>query len=385
MITRQQLEIINRRFLKYPLQIAEKDYFLAIVLQLIAESSLGGNLVFKGGTAIHHCYLDQYRFSEDLDFSSNQKPLKLTEVKNIFEGADYLSIKKEYLSGDTVKIEGLQYTGPLIHPNSLKVEIDFLQNVLLPPQIMPYKNVWGIDCKVQVMDIKEIAAEKIRAMSDRARYRDFYDLYLILEKYKLNLIEIIGYIKLKEIRKPITKTNINNNLMVIGTQKEAEMTQVYYSRTVDDERIKAMIESLPFTEIPPAATSHKQQKGFITLISVLVVGAVGIAIALSLLLLGVGNSRTSFAVEQSNQAKALANACAEEALQQIRDSTSFTGTASLTLGQGTCTYTVTSQGGSNRTITASGTVGTIIRKVKIIISGINPQITVTSWQEVADL
>ncbi|MFA4891724.1 MAG: nucleotidyl transferase AbiEii/AbiGii toxin family protein, partial [Candidatus Gracilibacteria bacterium] len=69
MITRQQLEIINRRILKYPLQVAEKDYFLALVLKLMAESSLGNTLVFKGGTAIHHCYLDQYRFSEDLDFS----------------------------------------------------------------------------------------------------------------------------------------------------------------------------------------------------------------------------------------------------------------------------------------------------------------------------
>lgn len=249
MITRQQLEIINRRTIKYPLAIAEKDYFLIVVLKLIAESSLGNTLIFKGGTAIHHCYLDQYRFSEDLDFSSNQKPLTLEEIKNIFIGADYLSIKKEYLSGATVKVEKLQYTGPLVQPNSLKVEIDFLQNVLLPPVIMPYINVWGVDCKVRVMDIKEIAAEKIRAMNDRARYRDFYDLYLILEKYQLNLIEIIGYIKQKEIRKPITKTNINNNWVVIGTQKEAEMMQIYYSRTVDDEQMKAMIERLPFTEI----------------------------------------------------------------------------------------------------------------------------------------
>ncbi|MBI5413027.1 nucleotidyl transferase AbiEii/AbiGii toxin family protein [Candidatus Peregrinibacteria bacterium] len=249
MITRQQLEIINRRTLNYPLQTAEKDYFLALALKLIAQSSLGNTLVFKGGTALHHCYLDHCRFSEDLDFSAIQKPLTLEEVKNIFTGTDYLSVKKEYLSGATIKIEKLQYAGPLVQPNSLKVEIDFLQNVLLPPQIMPYKNVWGIDCTVRVMDIKEIAAEKIRAMSDRARYRDFYDLFLILEKYQLNLAEIIAYIKQKEIRKTITKTGIQNNLAVIGTQKEAEMMQIYYSRTVDDEQIKKMIESLPFTEI----------------------------------------------------------------------------------------------------------------------------------------
>ena len=125
-------------------------------------------------------------------------------------------------------------------------------------------------------------------------------------------------------------------------------------------------------------------RGYITLVSVLVVGAVGIAIALSLILLGVGSSRTSFAVEQSNQAKALANACAEEALQQIKDSNPFTGSGNLTLGQGACSYTVTSQGGGNRTIVASGTVSAIIRKTKIIINQVNPTIQVVSWQEVAD-
>ena len=129
---------------------------------------------------------------------------------------------------------------------------------------------------------------------------------------------------------------------------------------------------------------NQQHKGFITLISVLVVGAVGVAITTSLILLGLGSSRTSFAIEQSNQAKGIANACAEEALQQIRDSTPFTGSGNLTLGQGTCSYAVTSQGAQNRTITASGAVGAIIRKVKIIIDKINPTIQVVSWQEVSD-
>lgn len=130
--------------------------------------------------------------------------------------------------------------------------------------------------------------------------------------------------------------------------------------------------------------NNKNQRGFITLISVLVVGAVGVTMVLSLIMLGLGSSRTSFAVEQSNQAKSLANACAEEALQQIRDATPFTGSENLALGQGTCSYAVASQGGQNRIITASGTVGTIIRKVKIIINKINPAIQVVSWQEVAD-
>ena len=249
MLTRQQLEIINRKSLRYPLHIAEKDYFLTLVMQIIAASQTSKTLIFKGGTALYHCYLDQYRFSEDLDFSSNQTPLPLEEVRKIFDNINYLSIKKDYLSQATIKIEKLQYTGPLIQPNSLKVEIDFLQNVLLPPQTLAYHNVWGVDFMVAVMDIKEICAEKIRAMSDRARYRDFYDIYLLLEKYNLDLDEIVSYVKQKEIRRPITKVNIQTNWKVIATEKEQEMGQIYYSKQVEDGQIEALIKSLPFDSI----------------------------------------------------------------------------------------------------------------------------------------
>src|SRR3989339_355201 len=220
MITRQQLEIINRKTLKYPLHIAEKDYFLTLVLQIITQSTLQDTLIFKGGTALHHTYLEQHRFSEDLDFSANQKPVELEELRNIFSGIDYLNIKKDYLSGATVKIEKLQYTGPLIQPNSLKVEIDFLQNVLLPPQTLKYNNVWNIDFEVKVMNIKEICAEKIRATNDRARYRDFYDLFLIFNNFNFDLKEIVELMRQKEIRNPITQEGILRNWGVVKKEKE---------------------------------------------------------------------------------------------------------------------------------------------------------------------
>ena len=128
---------------------------------------------------------------------------------------------------------------------------------------------------------------------------------------------------------------------------------------------------------------HCGHKGFITLISVLLTSVVGLTIALSLLLLGLGSSKTSLALSQSNEAKSLANACAEEALQQIRTSTSYAGSGDLTLGQGICTYTVTGPS-VPKTITASGTVGTIIRRVSISVNAVNPRIVISSWQEVAD-
>jgi predicted nucleotidyltransferase component of viral defense system len=104
LISRRELEIINKRTLKYPLNYAEKDYLLAVVSNLISGSALGKKLVFKGGTAIHHCYLPQTRFSEDLDFTSLDNAINITEVKAVLEAQDYLVVAEEYVSKATIKI-----------------------------------------------------------------------------------------------------------------------------------------------------------------------------------------------------------------------------------------------------------------------------------------
>ena len=218
-------------------------------MQIISQSDLQDKLVFKGGTAIHHCYLEQYRFSEDLDFSSTQTGLALEDLRNVFAGIDFMTIKKDYQSEATLKIETLHFVGPLNYPSSLKVEVDQLQNVLLPPKLIKYNNAWGLDFKVRLMDEREICAEKIRAMSDRARYRDFYDCFLLVESYHLDLDEIITYVSKKEVRKPITKANIQHNWKIVDTQQAKEMRQVFYSRKIDDSQIENLIKKLPFTEI----------------------------------------------------------------------------------------------------------------------------------------
>ncbi len=51
-------------------QQIEKDYILSWLLQGIAQHEhLSAALVFKGGTVLKKVYFDDYRFSEDLDFT----------------------------------------------------------------------------------------------------------------------------------------------------------------------------------------------------------------------------------------------------------------------------------------------------------------------------
>jgi hypothetical protein len=124
--------------------------------------------------------------------------------------------------------------------------------------------------------------------------------------------------------------------------------------------------------------------GYVALISVIILGAIGSLVAVSLLLLGLGSAKTSFAIEQSNMAKALANACAEQGLLRIKKDSGYTGTTIINFGNNSCSYFIQNPGGQSRTIDAKGTVGSIDRKIKILISAITPSITISSWQEVAD-
>lgn len=244
LLNKSDLSILNKRTLEYKLADAEKDYFLTVVSKIIYDSPLSDKIVFKGGTAIHHCYLSQSRFSEDLDFTSLDKTITLDEIKAIFEPHDFLEVKEHYVSKATIKIERLKYTGPLGLPNSLKIEVDFIQNVVLPAQTMPYNNAWNIKTKVKVMDIREVCAEKVRATSDRARYRDFYDLVLLLNKFKFDFHEIRDLINQKEIRKPITHASIVRNWNIAKEEKKQEIGSIYYSEDVSDSAVEAMIQKI---------------------------------------------------------------------------------------------------------------------------------------------
>ena len=206
-------------------------------------------LIFKGGTALHHVYLPQLRFSEDLDFSSNATKIELDEIRNLFSKIDFLEIKKDFISEATIKIEKLQYTGPLIQPNFLKVEIDFLQNVVLPPLEMDYENNYGIKTKVRVMDIREITAEKIRAMSDRVRYRDFYDFAMIVKSLIIDIDEVLKLVRQKEVRKTISKENILNNWQLARQEKHKDLNSIRYTKELSNEEIEEELDKLKFEAI----------------------------------------------------------------------------------------------------------------------------------------
>ncbi|WP_108424570.1 nucleotidyl transferase AbiEii/AbiGii toxin family protein [Flagellimonas amoyensis] len=72
-----QKEIILRsEEWKVPPDTEDKDYVLGHFLSVFFEA-YKDHLVFKGGTCLRKCYIDNYCFSEDLDFTARDKAFVL--------------------------------------------------------------------------------------------------------------------------------------------------------------------------------------------------------------------------------------------------------------------------------------------------------------------
>ncbi len=242
LLDRPQLEILNKRGARYNLQDAEKDYFLAVILSVLYDSGLKDTLIFKGGTAVYHCYLDQIRFSKDLDFTARTK-INLSDIENVFSGIEIFKLKdwEEKKFGLAFAV---QYQGVLAQPDTIEVDVNTNQKVLLEPKTMEYRNYYGIKLSCPVMDKEEIFAEKIRTLNDRARPRDPYDLVILQKKLGLKLEEGLALLSKKEMFQPLSKKSIAENLRISQERFADEMKELYYREPVSKAQIKKLSDEI---------------------------------------------------------------------------------------------------------------------------------------------
>lgn len=242
LLDRFQLEILNKRGARYNLQDAEKDYFLAIILKVLYDSKLKDNLVFKGGTAIYHCYLDQIRFSKDLDFTAKEK-FALSDIKKVFSGFEIFKLKdlEEKKFGLAFSV---QYTGVLAQPDTIEVDININQKVLLEPKIMEYRNYYGVKLLCPVMNEEEVFAEKIRTINDRARPRDPFDLVILQKKLGLKIDAGLALLAKKEMFRPLDKKRIAENLRISQERFDDDMEELYYRERVSKAEIKELAKEI---------------------------------------------------------------------------------------------------------------------------------------------
>ncbi len=183
--------------------IIEKDYVLSKALMALSQvDGFRGALIFKGGTALKKCYYHQWRFSEDLDFTS-RTPLSPSEVKNIFEKACEVAAKQSGLSLRVVEYSQypktgtklttaqlkLGYDGPLRkssgQKNNVRVDIAFDEKVVSEPISREIFQQFtdDIQATIPVYPLEEIVAEKLRSILQRGKSRDYYDVWILLKNF----------------------------------------------------------------------------------------------------------------------------------------------------------------------------------------------------------
>lgn len=182
--------------------VIEKDYVLGWLLAGICQNSaINSTWVFKGGTCLKKCYFETYRFSEDLDFTLRD-PLQINtdflfatfaEIANwIYEQsgieipADRMKFEIYTNPRGVASCQGrVYYKGPATFSGKQsmpRIKLDLSADEILvdPPVIIPVRHDYSdkptSGIHVQSYSYAEVFAEKIRALKERTRPRDLYDV-----------------------------------------------------------------------------------------------------------------------------------------------------------------------------------------------------------------
>src|SRR6266566_9379563 len=199
MIDRREILEAASSFSLLP-NVVEKDYVLGWILAGInANEELAEGWVFKGGTCLKKCFFETYRFSEDLDFTlRNEAHLDEAFLKRVFAeigawiyeeaGIEVPADKQEFEiyrnPRGALSCQGkISYKGPVSSTHALpriKLDLTADERVVLPPVpaeiLHPYSDMPEEGIEVLAYDYVEAFAEKFRALAQRARPRDLYDV-----------------------------------------------------------------------------------------------------------------------------------------------------------------------------------------------------------------
>jgi predicted nucleotidyltransferase component of viral defense system len=183
-------------------QQIEKDYMLSWILQGIAQHEhLSKTIVFKGGTVLKKVYFEDYRFSEDLDFTLLNKEIINEQIftwfKETFEfNLEEANIRLEIIDNNEHEDGGINfyisYVGPLGgQGNNKKVKIDISRSEklefkpVMQPVLLGYSDL--TEHQLLCYPLEEVLVEKMRTVMQRMQARDFYDIWYLLEQHGMDI------------------------------------------------------------------------------------------------------------------------------------------------------------------------------------------------------
>ncbi|MCK4638002.1 MAG: nucleotidyl transferase AbiEii/AbiGii toxin family protein [Bacteroidales bacterium] len=212
-------------------EVIDKNWILGHFLNaMFSFSDISDNFVFKGGTCLKKNYFQDYRFSEDLDFTLLDETFVINELffKRIIGLTEQNSGAKFYLKNIKPQIhkdipQGYEVTvlfwGAFHKPNQvilpvnrwqtkIKLDISFSEKIIMKPELKNISHSYSdseiISSLVPVYPLNEIVAEKLRSLLQRNRPRDIYDLYYLSEIIPTtDYSDIVGILKQKSENKNI--------------------------------------------------------------------------------------------------------------------------------------------------------------------------------------
>jgi predicted nucleotidyltransferase component of viral defense system len=181
----------------------EQDLIISRALVTIFQSPfLAERLAFRGGTALHKIYFDiPRRYSEDIDLVQivpapiGQVIDALQELLNGFLGVP----RRKQTEQSVTLTYRLESEGPPVVQMRLKVEINTREHFVVEGyQKQPFavQSRWFKgDCEITTYTLEELLATKLRALYQRRKGRDLFDLWLGVTERKADVGRIIHIFK----------------------------------------------------------------------------------------------------------------------------------------------------------------------------------------------
>ena len=198
----------------------EQDLIICRALTAIYQNEfLANRLAFRGGTALHKLYLTpQTRYSEDIDVVQViAEPIKQT-IGNLREVLSFLGEPqiKQKRNNNTL-IFKLNSSIPPIVPIKLKIEINCREHFHIYDFVSKrfiVSNSWfSGECNIITYQLEELLGTKMRALYERRKGRDLFDLFFALQHNQLDVDNVLYcFIKYMENegKKPIHSIYVNN-------------------------------------------------------------------------------------------------------------------------------------------------------------------------------
>ena len=250
-------------------------FFFEHILMRLEKSNYKNNIILKGGVLLSSIIGEDLRTTKDIDATLKSLPLSIDSIKNIFEEILSINIEDninfEIVSIKDIRLED-EYGGFRLNVKGIfdKIRTNFFieitsGDIITPREIKYEYNSIFEDKKINIMayTIETIIAEKFESIISKnittTRAKDFYDIFMLVNKNKENIDNknLIKAIK-NTFNKRNTRFDLNYIKEIIELLKESNILRkvffdyqqkLEYTKNINyDDTIKSIIEIVEIME-----------------------------------------------------------------------------------------------------------------------------------------